>query len=76
MATKREFISLLLGSAAVVGFETTFGLSKWGGFQPPPLIAAPDIDFVFDLRPGAINRVPAGKLISPIGSSGAWLVSE
>ena len=70
MATKREFLSLLLGSAAVVGFETTFGLSRWRGFQPLILAAPPDVDFVIDLRPGAINRVPAGTMIRTIALSG------
>lgn len=30
----RNALSLIFGLAAVVGFETTFGLNKWKGFDP------------------------------------------
>ena len=33
---RRGVFSLLLGSAAVVGFKTTFGFDDWRGFEPPP----------------------------------------
>ncbi len=63
---RRNFLNLLLGSATVVGFETTFGLSRWRGFEPPlPEVWTTQKGYksgdIIDVRLGAMNYIPPGR---------------
>lgn len=60
----RKFLNLLFGSAAVVGVETTFGLSSWRGWEPESpvsTIKVPLRDFTYrgpySILPGGITYV-------------------
>lgn len=63
----RKFLSLLFGSATVVGFETTFGFSNWRPIQfnkPRSVISRDQIS----LLPGGITYVTNFRELRPLGN--------